>query len=382
VAAFACAPLFASACRTSPPPPPGITLTIPEGNASAAFVEVRNLPSADLAALRSREMSRDEWTAILRVSVAGDRAPDRPPFAGAYAVTGDALRFTPMFPFDPGRRYEVRYEPPRAGADTSSAGSIVDIVSLPKADVAPSTTVAAIYPTSDTIPENQLRFYVAFSAPMGLKGGLEYIHLLDEAGREVKDPFLPLDAEFWNGDRTRYTVFVDPGRVKRGVLPNEQMGRSLTSGRKYAMVVDRDWRDAQGLPLKESYRREFGVRAPDERPLSTSTWTIAAPARETRDPLVVTFPEPLDHGLLQRALGVARAEGQGVMGEVTIDRQETRWSFTPRDPWRQGSYKLVVLTILEDLAGNRIGRAFEVDQFDRVDRSTEPDSIDLAFRIP
>ena len=86
-------------------------------------------------------------------------------------------------------------------------------------------------PTADVVPENQLRLYIHFSAPMGLKGGLDYIHLLDDAGNEVKDPFLPLDTEFWNDDRTRYTVFFDPGRQKRGIAPIAEMGRSLTAGK-------------------------------------------------------------------------------------------------------------------------------------------------------
>ena len=57
-----------------------------------------------------------------------------------------------------------------------------------------------------------------------------HIHLLDDKGQEVRDPFLPLDAEFWNDDRTRYTVFFDPGRQKRGIAPIADMGRSLTHG--------------------------------------------------------------------------------------------------------------------------------------------------------
>ena len=86
------------------------------------------------------------------------------------------------------------------------------------------TIVDRVYPTGDVVPENQLRLYVHFSAPMGLKGGLDYIKLLDDRGVEVKDPFLPLDTEFWNGDRTRFTVFFDPGRVKRGILPEQGNG--------------------------------------------------------------------------------------------------------------------------------------------------------------
>jgi len=37
--------------------------------------------------------------------------------------------------------------------------------------------------------------------------------------------------------------------------------------------------------------------------------------------------------------------------------------------------------MLEDLAGNRIGRAFEVDQFDRTDKSAEPEKTLIPFLI-
>ena len=60
---------------------------------------------------------------------------------------------------------------------------------------------------------------------------------------------------------------------------------------------------------------------------------------------------------------------------------ETQWRFTPRDPWTAGDYDLVALAFLEDLAGNRIGRPFEVDNFERTDISPEPERRTLAFTI-
>ena len=81
-------------------------------------------------------------------------------------------------------------------------------------------------------------------------------------------------------------------------------------------------------------------------------------------PISVTFPEPLDHGLLLRAIGVRR-DGRAVIGEVQVDAHETRWTMTPASPWTPGRYEVIALGILEDLAGNRIGRAFEVDEAHR-----------------
>ena len=47
--------------------------------------------------------------------------------------------------------------------------------------------------------------------------------------------------------------------------------------------------------------------------------------------------------------------------------------------WRAGQYHLLALDTLEDVAGNQIGRAFEVDNFDTVDKSPNPQSITIPF---
>ena len=53
----------------------------------------------------------------------------------------------------------------------------------------------------------------------------------------------------------------------------------------------------------------------------------------------------------------------------------------PAEPWRAGSYKLLALDILEDVAGNQIGRAFEVDNFESVDKGPNPaDDHDSVHR--
>ena len=41
---------------------------------------------------------------------------------------------------------------------------------------------------------------------------------------------------------------------------------------------------------------------------------------------------------------------------------------------------LLALDTLEDAAGNQIGRAFEVDNFDTVDKSPNPQRIMIPFR--
>ena len=169
-------------------------------------------------------------------------------------------------------------------------------------------------------------------------------------------------------------------RVKNGILPNKQMGRALRVGKSYTLLVRADWQDANGLPLKESFRRTFRVGPPDTRPLDTAQWRIEPPRAGAQTPLVVTFPEPVDHGLLFRALGVRRS-GEVVDGNVTVAANETQWSFTPHQPWQAGDYNLLALSILEDRAGNQIGRAFEVDNFETVDKGPDPRTVTLPFHV-
>ena len=355
---------------------PAITLTTP-GNGAPAYIALTGLPANALKSLQHANLTPEQWASVLRVAV----STDAPPMLGDYTVLDGVVRFTPLFPFDQGRQYHVRFEPSRLPGGAADAGGVIETtVGRPASTAVPSTTVARVYPSGDVVPENLLRMYVEFSAPMGRKSGVEYIALLDHEGKEIEGAVLPLEYEFWSSDHKRFTIFFDPGRVKKGILPNLQMGRPLEVDRSVTLVIKREWPDENGLPLKHEFRRVLRVGPTDLEPLDTSTWRIQSPAAGSRDGMVVTFPEPLDHGLLMRALGVTR-DGKEVEGAIAVEQGETRWTFTPTTPWRTGTYELLALDILEDLAGNQIGRAFEVDNFDTVDKGPNPKTITIPFHV-
>ena len=104
------------------------------------------------------------------------------------------------------------------------------------------------------------------------------------------------------------------------------------------------------------------------------------PRAGTVDALVVDFPKPMNYPLLERMLKVSSAQGS-IPGDVSIDRQETRWRLTPHQPWRAGAYQLVVETGLEDLAGNHIGQPFDVDVFERVTAHITTATISRPFSV-
>jgi hypothetical protein len=329
--------------------------------------------------VRDAHFSAADWQSLLQVTVGDTAAEPLPPVQGRYAATDSSLTFTPLFPFDPGRSYQVAFDPARLPRPRPIA-VVTSVVRLGAIERKPVTMVTAVYPSTDVLPENTLRLYIEFSAPMGNRGALNVARLMDERGREVPIPFLPVQADFWNADHTRYTLFFDPGRVKQGILPNEELGRPLQAGHRSTLEISADWQDAQGQPLVATYRRPFRAGPADARPLTLASWRIAPPAARTRDALVVTFPAPLDHGLLARGIGVEDGGGRTIEGDVSLEAADRRWAFRPRAAWSAGEYRLVALSILEDPAGNRIGRAFEVDMA-RTTGDPPPDAYHTTFKI-
>jgi len=380
VTALVCASCGGSA--SLPGSTPEIRLTL-AGDPSAA-IELRGLPSDAIAALKRAQWSDAQWAQLFRVEVADGATAAVPAVAGSYGIRDGLVVFTPMFGLDSGVQYRATFDPAVLpdNARWSGASRVVTAVGRPRGDTTPTTSISAVYPSGDDVPENLLRLYIHFSGPMSRQGGIGYVHVLDEKGREVKAPFLPLEAELWNADRTRFTVFLDPGRVKRGILPNEMMGRALEAGRRYTLVVDREWVDAKGLPLTETFRKSFRAGPPDTRPIEPAKWSLQSPRAGTRDPLTVTFPKPLDRGLMLRALGV-RKNAATLQGDQQVSAGETMWSFVPAEPWIAGTYELIALSILEDAAGNRVGRAFEVDEFERTDpvKPDASDTVSLPFTV-
>ena len=301
------------------------------------------------------------WSSIFSVYAGPDGVP---PLAGDYGIEQGALIFRPRYPLAPGMRVRAVFLSKEFEFETE------------KAAPSPNTTrVAHVYPSTDVLPENQLKLYLCFTAPMQTGEAWGRLHLLDSSGAPVKLPFLEIDQELWNPGYTRLTVLFDPGRIKRGVLPLQEIGPSIREGETYTLVIDRGWRDGRGAPLAEPYRKQFLVGPPDREPIDPEKWRITSPRAGTTEPLIASFGEPLDYAMLQHALTVA-----GVAGQVELVRDETEWRFTPTLPWKDADYQLVIQATLEDLAGNRVGRAFDVDVSEPSSRKTPNKSVSLGFR--
>jgi hypothetical protein len=318
------------------------------------------------------QQTPDRWAELFTVSV---DIPDVPPLLGSRRLEGGVLVFVPQFPLQAGVRYKVVARIP-------GMAPVSTVVEIPKRVTAASTVVANVYPSTNVLPENQLKFYIHFSASMSQGDAFDHISLLDESGKRMEEPpFLIRSGELWDREQKRFTLFFDPGRVKRDLGPSLAMGPALQQGKRYTLVVAHTWLDAQGIPLKEDFRKTFTVAAPDRKPLDLATWKIVPPPSGTTQPLSVEFPEPMDHAIVLHELDVLDAAGNVVEGPVTLDRDETRWQLTPSVAWKKGTYTLRIGTATADLAGNMIGRPFEVDLFEKIDERITRQTNDLKFKI-
>ncbi|HLW65012.1 MAG TPA: hypothetical protein VKS79_06785 [Gemmataceae bacterium] len=331
-------------------------------------VELNGLDSVLLAQLRDQPPK--DWSNLLAVFVGDSRTP----ILGNYTVGKASLLFEPRFPFNPGLKYRALFTP--------ASGPKVELeFTIPQPTVTAATVVEQVYPSADKLPENLLKFYLHFSASMSWGQAYSRVHLLDADGKEVERPFLELEQELWDPSGRRLTLFIHPGRIKRGLKPREELGPVLQEGKSYTLVVDSTWPDTDGNPLQKRFTKEFKVEVPDETQPDPKKWALRAPAAGERKPLTVRFPKPLDHALLQRMLWIVDKSEKRLDGQVRIGEQEKSWSFTPAQEWKPGEYRLVVDTALEDFAGNSVARPFEVDEFHAVQKEVKAKTMELPFSV-
>lgn len=292
------------------------------------------------------------WPSVFSVYASDD--PAAPALLGRHAFDGEWLTFTPRFKPASGVALRAEFRP------SGQAPVQARFADLPVPARAPSTRVVSLTPSASVWPENVLKVYVTFSAPMRMGVSWAHIRLLDEAGAAVPAPFVEIDQELWDPQGRRLTVLFDPARIKRGLVDHAAEGLPLVPGRRYTLEVDAAWHDAAGAPMAETFRKSIAVAPAQRDSIDIAAWRVTAPASPTA-PLTVDFDRPLDAALALRAISVVR-NGAPIAGVARLEAEETRLIFTPAAPWRPGPYQLAVSPILEDLAGNRPGRPFDIDR--------------------
>ena len=274
--------------------------------------------------------------------------------AGKCERRGDFLSFTPAFGFVVGQPYVVRTR-------RNNQSHRLTEFRIPQEQPAAPALVTNIYPSGDVLPENVLRFYVHFSVPMTPHRAFEYVALRDALGVADHAAFMKFKQELWNEDRTRLTVLIDPGRIKRSVATNVALGPALREGERYALTIDEGWSSADGSSVLPSFSKTFVVaEALRERP-DVERWKWRPPRPGTRETLKIVFDRPLDRHLLSSAIHVVASDGNAIDGRSHIGENETSWSFTPSKPWAADDGRVTLDEALEDVAGNNFRELLDRD---------------------
>jgi hypothetical protein len=306
----------------------------------------------------------DSVVKLLQVHLAGKQA-----ILGEYNTTDDAVIFRPLIPFTPGLNYLVTLN-----------GKTVGEVAMPAPDPNDAPTVVAVYPETDTLPENALKMHVRFSKPMQEGQSLKHISLIRNGRDTVAAVFLELQQELWNDDRTVLTLWLDPGRIKRDLQPNITMGPPLRQGEHYELIVQKDWRDAAGGSLVKPFQKNFVVGVRDSVSPDPAKWTMYLPNAGTRYPLTIQLHEPLDYILLINTFRVVDNTNNTVPVNIIIQQNERELSFMPVADWKPGKYVIEIESRLEDLAGNNLTRLFDND-LSKQQTHKQQDVFKKAFTI-
>lgn len=338
-------------------------------------VSVSGVDPSELARLRQRTLNLHEWQQILSVKLqprtSGLTIGELPNVTGRYELLDSGFSFTPRFRPALGLTYQIRV---KVGDHAPATGKFkLGETPLPSA----SARIDAIYPSARSIPENTLRFYVQFSRPMQRVQVAKRIRLLDENNEVVENAFIvgPL-GELWDNEQRRLTLLLDPGRIKRGVGPNRELGPALVTGRARTLVIDQKFKDAKGRPLKTEFRKTYRIVEAIREAVTPGSWLVTRPEANSREPLHIQFPRALDRGMLSHAISVYE-EQRLVKGKISVSTSETEWSFIPEKPWQRKLHDIRVATNLEDISGNNVVAPFDVAV--KIPGSTISETLQIPF---
>ncbi len=218
--------------------------------------------------------------------------------------------------------------------------------------------VIEIYPTTDSIPVNILRFYIQFSQPMQEMNILKHVRLTNQDGKNITGVFYENQYELWNQNRTKVTLVIDPGRVKTGLLANNTMGRAFDNGQYYTLNVDSLLLDFNDRNLARSHTKTFVAVGEDIIAPNQKTWSVSAPKPMSKQALHISFDDKIDHISAKTFIKVLHKNNE-VTGDIELRNGEQEWYFYPKKEWKKGDYQILIHPALEDICANSLNQIFD-----------------------
>lgn len=277
-------------------------------------------------------------------------SPNNQNMLGDWSLVDNRLVFKPLISFSRGYTYELFRK-----------GKSILLFTVPPYDNVTVPEVINIYPSADTLPENLLKVYLQFSEPMAAGKSLQHITFVRNNSDTLASTFLDLQPELWNPDGSCLTLWLDPGRIKQGLIPNEQLGALLKKDDTYTLTISSGWLSKYGKKSSKDFIKTFYAGPRDNKKPDINQWKISHPRKGTKDTIRIDFFEALDFMLIKSAITFEDSLGHAVPGVMSIDRNERALFFAPGTNWVSGIYFIQADAQLEDLAGNNLARPFDRD---------------------
>ncbi len=268
---------------------------------------------------------------------------------GTYSLNGNALSFSPIYPFDLGITYTVKYRSSLATEDFLIQSFIIG-----ENQIVTSPEVLNIYPTGEFLPENLLRFYIYFNNPMEKGYANTFIQLTNAKGDVDSNAFMEFKDELWSANGKRLTLLFDPGRIKQGVSTHSELGPPLLEGNNYKLTISASWQDVYGQKLSENTIKKIEAVHAYRDKINHNDWTILEPEANSKLPLEIHFDRMMDHALIRSMIRISKKDETSVCGFWDFSDHEHSAYFIPEENWVTGDYIITIDRNLEDITGNNL----------------------------
>ena len=301
----------------------------------------------DKITIQQAEAPTDISLKVFKGNITATEMDSKNSIIGKIGIRKSIVMFYPFVPFNMGQDYTMLYN------------NEISYFQIPIASDYQRLDITSIFPSKITLPANILKWYIQFSQPVSSANIYDHIYFLDKNGEKISRAILPLENALLDEESMLLTVWIEPGRQKRGLGPNERLGSVFEIGQPYSLVISKNLSDKNGIEMHEDIIHHFSISNNDRISPNPQQWEIKFPSTDSKNALQINFKESMDYGSAQQAFKIIDSSGEEIIGAWTWTTSESILSFTPEKNWTSGHYEIIVLTSIEDLAGNNLNRLFD-----------------------
>ncbi|MEJ2005611.1 MAG: hypothetical protein P8X57_11745, partial [Cyclobacteriaceae bacterium] len=237
-------------------------------------------------------------------------------------INSDTIQFRPFYDLPFGEQYSFRKNGEELFKFKTPEGK------------AGNPQILAVHPEADTLPVNLLKMQIVFDRPMQAGVGMNYL-FWSESGQKIDNLFIKLSPELWNKGYDTLTMWLDPGRIKRDLIPNRERGNPLSEWREYTLHILPGWTASDGGVLLRGHSKTFVAGSYDTSRLAPETWELKLPEANSNEDLILQTDGILDLYSVTGGLRITDISGREIEGKYETGQGEVI-RFSPSKNWKSG----------------------------------------------